>query len=546
MENLIQIYLPAAALLIVVLNSLFVKKTFINWLPMVFILAGLDKFLGEAVVGNEETTPSIVRNGAMSILIITTFLALSYRQFLREKGRKFQLLSLGLVYLIGALLALMIQGNFTSGLTVFNGPKLLLGVVLNLLMVAVVFIKFPFLNKWLKLKEDESRPVLFNGLLIMIVALSVYLGVFVTGWYGVAFFASMFLPSLIILSDSKTEQFLQQGIFSVLAILGLTYIISFGGGIQFQIGHSHFIWGLFIGGFILVLGRLMNLISDSSKALIVVVLAMVLTMVYAFGYLYEVKENLGGLITYAGMLIGTGLLVFNQEKHTFSYPMSTGLLTLSAIILLAPVFEVVDPFADKGSSADKIEADQKKVEVTNEKGEKVVLELNDITEAQGKWEIFLDNSKLKFIVVSHGNTTKGTFKQYSGTIRIAENLADCEVELEFDASSISTFNKVRDKEVKNGEDWMNVPKFPKIQFKAKGFQLEGDSYKTIGELTMKGITKEVPVTFVFDGKGENEGKDFIIVSGKLSMDMTNFGIPESSEVDKGVEVEFTVEANKIE
>ena len=131
-------------------------------------------------------------------------------------------------------------------------------------------------------------------------------------------------------------------------------------------------------------------------------------------------------------------------------------------------------------------------------------------------------------------------------ISIAEKLEDCSVEMIFDTESFSTYNKTRDKEVKGGSEWMDVPNFPKVTFKAKGFKVEGNTYVTSGELTMKGISKKIPVKFVFDGKGENNGKEFIIVSGSLGLDMTEFGIPESSEVDKGVEIEFTIEANKME
>ncbi|MCB0477054.1 MAG: YceI family protein [Crocinitomicaceae bacterium] len=546
MESLIQVYLPLASLLIILANVLFVKKSFINWLPMVLILAGLSKFLGESVVSDGETVPSIVRNGVLSILILTTFIALSYRQFFRDKGDKWMYVALAVVYAIGAGVAFGIKGNFTSGMTVFTGYKLLLSVALNLLLVAIIYLKLPLLVKWFKIDTESIRPVFFHGAMLMVVALSVYLGVFVTGWYGVAFFASLFLPTLIILSDEDTEYLLQQGAFSVVGLLGLGYVISFGSGLEFYLGHSHLIFGAFIGGFILVIGKLMGLMNDKFKAFKIIMVAVVIGMVYGLGYLYSIKENLGGLITYSGVLIGMLLMIFNSEKGKYSYSMGTGLITLASILLFAPFFEVVDPFAEKGSNADKIASDQKKVETVNEKGEKVVLELNDITEAKGNWEVFLDNSKLKFVVVSHGNTTKGTFKNYSGTISIKEKLEDCEVTMKFDATSLSTFNKTRDGEIKEGEDWMHVSKFPELEFHAKGFKLEGDKYVTEGDLTMKGITKKVQVSFVFEGKGNNAGKDFIIVSGNLSLDMTNFGIPESSEVDKGVEIEFTVEANKLD
>lgn len=546
MENLIQVYLPLAALLITLVNGSFLKKSFINWLPLVLILAGLSKFLGDAVISDGGEVPSIIKNGIISILIITTFIALSHRQFLKDKGRKFQFLTLGLIYGIAIGVALAIKGDFTSGLTVFNGPKLILGVVLNALMLAVIYVKFPYLLKWFKLNAQESYPTFYKAILSIIIALSIYLGVFVSGWYGVAFFAAIFLPTLIVISTKENEEFLQSAAISIVAVLLIGFIYSFGTELQFEIGQSHLVWGVFIGIFLIALGSFQGLIEKNSKAMTIVISAVVLGMVFGLGYLYNIKENLGGLITYAGILIGIAVAIFNYSRKEFSFPINNALIILSSIMLFTPVFEVKDPFGEKGSNADKLESDQKKVEVVNEKGEKVVLELNDITEAVGKYEIFLDNSKLKFIVVSHGNKTKGTFKNYSGSVLIAEKLEDCEVNIEFDATSFSTFNKTRDKELKNESMWMDVDNFPKVNYTAKGFKLEGDKYVAEGELTMKGISKKLKVSFVFDGKGNNDGKDFVIISGNVELEMTDFGIEESSEVDKGVSVEFTIEANKIE
>jgi polyisoprenoid-binding protein YceI len=546
MENLIQFYLPCAALLAIIANGLFIKKTFLNWLPLVFLVAGLGKFFGSQVVSDTGEIPSIVQNGPISILLIATFLALSFRQFLSEKGKMIQFVMLGSVYIIGTSVALMIEGNFTSGLSVFNGPKLIFGVVLNIVILAVVFLKFSLVNKIIKVKREDSLALLYKATLFMMIGFAVFLGVFLTGWYGVVFFTSLFIPTLIIISNNENEKFLQMGAVSITAILGIIYLTSFAGDLTFELVKSHLIWGALVTGFMLIIGFFQNLMPESRKLLIGAMSLILIGMTFGLGYLYNIKESMGGVITYSGLLIGVALLVFNSEfKVNFSYSIHNSIVVMSSVFLFAPMFTVIDPFADKGSNADKLEGDQKKVEVVNEKGEKVVLEMNDITEAIGEWDVFLDNSKLKFIVTSHGDQTKGTFKSFSGKINIAEKLEDCEVNMLFDASSISTFNSSRDKEIKNGSDWMDISNFPELSYKAKGFQLKGDKYIVSGELTMKGITKKAEVEFLFDGKGSNEGKDFVIISGKLKIDMTNFGIPQSSEVDKGVEIEFTIEANKV-
>ncbi len=546
MQDLIQIYLPLTALLVILVNGIFFQKSFLNWLPLVLVLAALGKVYGNAVTLDDGEVPSIVANAPILILTIGTFIALSYRQYLKDRGSRMQLIALTILFGIAAGITFAFSGNYHSGDTIFNGPKLLLSVFLNVMFVAVVFIKLPFLNKIFQLKPEDSRSILYKGVIYMIIALSIYLGVFVTGWYGVTLFASIFLPTMIVLSNDENEDLLQMAVISISSILGIGYVMMNGFGLEFMVSKSEFLWGAFIGGFLLVLGSLSTLIAQSNKAMVILFTGIVLGMVYGLGYLYEIKENLGGLITYVGLLLGIAFFIFGFKHKGYNFSIQNGILALSAVLLFTPGFEVTDPDAHKGSNADKIEKNQKKLEVTNEKGEKVESEMIDITQAVGEYEVFLDNSKLKFKVVSHGNTTSGTFKKFTGKVKIAEKLEDCSVEMNFDAESFSTYNKTRDKELKGGADWMDVAKFPEVSFEAKGFRVEGNTYVTEGELKMKGISKKIPVKFVFDGKGENNGKEFIIVSGSLGLDMTEFGIPESSEVDKGVEIEFTIEANKME
>lgn len=122
--------------------------------------------------------------------------------------------------------------------------------------------------------------------------------------------------------------------------------------------------------------------------------------------------------------------------------------------------------------------------------------------AQAIWNIDKSHTQLQF-EVSHMVITDvtGHFKSYEGTVTTpsADNLEGAEISFTIDAASIDTDNADRDEHLRNA-DFFDVETYPEITFVSKSFEKtdEGE-YKLVGDLTMKGITKEVELDVELNG-----------------------------------------------
>jgi polyisoprenoid-binding protein YceI len=121
----------------------------------------------------------------------------------------------------------------------------------------------------------------------------------------------------------------------------------------------------------------------------------------------------------------------------------------------------------------------------------------------GTWDIDQAHSEVGF-VVRHLVVTKvrGRFASFSGTIVTAENPLESSVDVEIDVNSITTNQEQRDGHLRSA-DFFEVEKYPTMTYKGSGVRQEGDKFVIDGELTLKGVTKVVPLTFELGGIGEN-------------------------------------------
>ncbi|HEY0449045.1 YceI family protein [Actinophytocola sp.] len=117
----------------------------------------------------------------------------------------------------------------------------------------------------------------------------------------------------------------------------------------------------------------------------------------------------------------------------------------------------------------------------------------------GTWDIDSAHTDVAF-VVRHLVVTKvrGRFDEVKGEIVTAENPLESAVTIAIDLSSISTNNKQRDEHLRSA-DFFEVESYPEMTYTATGARRDGDDFVLDGELTLKGVTKTVPLTFELNG-----------------------------------------------
>eukprot|EP01035_Chromulina_nebulosa_P041915 gene41915-56763_t len=97
--------------------------------------------------------------------------------------------------------------------------------------------------------------------------------------------------------------------------------------------------------------------------------------------------------------------------------------------------------------------------------------------------------KVKHLMIT--NVT-GQFTKFDGTLEAdKDDFTDAKISFEADIDSINTNQEQRDAHLKS-DDFFNAAEFPKLTFVSKELKHQGDNdYKLIGDLTIRGITKEV-------------------------------------------------------
>lgn len=117
-----------------------------------------------------------------------------------------------------------------------------------------------------------------------------------------------------------------------------------------------------------------------------------------------------------------------------------------------------------------------------------------------RWDVDPDHSIIEFrvahMVVSK---TAGRFIDYSGFVEMDPDEKTFKtIEATISTASINTNQEKRDAHLRNA-DFFDVEKFPTMTYKLKSYKKQGESYTAVGDLTLRGVTKEVTLTGTFNG-----------------------------------------------
>jgi polyisoprenoid-binding protein YceI len=105
--------------------------------------------------------------------------------------------------------------------------------------------------------------------------------------------------------------------------------------------------------------------------------------------------------------------------------------------------------------------------------------------------------KVKHLVIS---TVTGSFKSFSGKVVTQEDqFENAEIEFSIDVDSVDTGQPGRDEHLRNA-DFFETATYPKFEFVSTSFtKIKEDLYKLVGNLTIKGITRQVELEAEYGG-----------------------------------------------
>jgi polyisoprenoid-binding protein YceI len=133
---------------------------------------------------------------------------------------------------------------------------------------------------------------------------------------------------------------------------------------------------------------------------------------------------------------------------------------------------------------------------------------------------------------------RGQFNEVSGELVVdEENPENSRVEVEIDARSIDSRSTDRDTHLRSA-DFLDVEKHPKITFRSKRVEGAhgdpGDEFRVVGDLTIRGETREVELDARFEGYGEDPwGGERAGFSATTTIDRREWGLEWNQALETG-------------
>lgn len=116
----------------------------------------------------------------------------------------------------------------------------------------------------------------------------------------------------------------------------------------------------------------------------------------------------------------------------------------------------------------------------------------------GTWNIDPAHSEVAFVIRHLMTKVRGSFTEFSGSLRIAENIADSRADVEIQIKSINTRNADRDAHIRSAEI-LDLEHHPVMRFTSTGVRENGANYLLDGTLTVRDVTRPITLDLEFNG-----------------------------------------------
>jgi polyisoprenoid-binding protein YceI len=152
-----------------------------------------------------------------------------------------------------------------------------------------------------------------------------------------------------------------------------------------------------------------------------------------------------------------------------------------------------------------------------------------------RWNVDPEHSTVEFRVAHMlVSKTTGRFTSYEGFIEMDAEAGTVEaIEATIKTASVNTNHEKRDAHLRNA-DFFDVEKYPTMTYRMKHYKKLGDGYQAVGELTLRGVTKDVTLTGNFNGVAKDPSGNLragFNAEGKLNR--KDFGMVWSKALDGG-------------
>jgi polyisoprenoid-binding protein YceI len=152
----------------------------------------------------------------------------------------------------------------------------------------------------------------------------------------------------------------------------------------------------------------------------------------------------------------------------------------------------------------------------------------------GTWTIDASHSEVGF-AVRHLMVSKvrGKFTSFEGKIVTAEDPLASSVTASVDLGSIDTGTEQRDEHIRSA-DFFEVEANRTMTYRSTGIRPDGDDFVLDGELTLKGVTRPVPLKLELNGFGPDAwGGTRVGFTATGEINRSDFGITWNAALEGG-------------
>ena len=128
-------------------------------------------------------------------------------------------------------------------------------------------------------------------------------------------------------------------------------------------------------------------------------------------------------------------------------------------------------------------------------------------------------SRLEFVGLQAGAEFKGVFHKFTADVDFApDTLASSRIDVQIDMNSVDSIDKDRDATIR-GKDVFDVAHNPTAHYVTKSITKTAAGFSAVGALTLRGVTKDVPIEFQFVPAAAGAK-----LSGSAKLNRLDFGV----------------------
>ena len=156
--------------------------------------------------------------------------------------------------------------------------------------------------------------------------------------------------------------------------------------------------------------------------------------------------------------------------------------------------------------------------------------------ATGTYTIDPVHSQVGF-TVRHlvASKVRGQFTEFEGAIEIGDSPESSKVTATIHAASITTNNEMRDGHLKSN-DFLDLENHPTLNFVSTSVSPKGaEKYAMVGDLTIRGVTKQVTwdLEYLGTGPGMGEGAQITGFEATTEIDRRDFNVNFEGTLENG-------------